>query len=93
MGNPHYQKGARFERTVKARLEADGYFVTKSGGSKSLVDLVAVKEGRVLFVQVTAAVKPKSKAEQRALRDLASDKGASPVLWTKAGPEFLEEAA
>lgn len=48
----NYQRGAIFERRVKARLEACGYFVLRSAGSHSPVDLCAFKpEGWPLFVQ------------------------------------------
>jgi Holliday junction resolvase len=44
--------GIPAERRVKARLEADGYVVTRSPGSLGPADLIAIKLGQVLFIQV-----------------------------------------
>lgn len=46
-----YQKGARFERRVKKELEKSGWFVVRSAGSKSPVDLVAIKNGNCVLYQ------------------------------------------
>lgn len=56
-----YSSGAKFENEVKRALEKRGYFVIRSAGSKSPVDLVAFKEDNsdslknnmssVLFIQ------------------------------------------
>lgn len=46
-----YRGGADFEREVRAALAADGYDVVRSAGSKTKVDLVAIKAGQVLLVQ------------------------------------------
>jgi Holliday junction resolvase len=45
-------RGAYAERKVRAELEADGYLVKGTGDAHGAVDLVAVKEGRALLVQV-----------------------------------------
>lgn len=47
----NYDAGRRFEWEVRDQLEADGYWVTRSAGSKTKVDLVAIKPGQVLLVQ------------------------------------------
>lgn len=39
----HYRRGADFERRVRHALEADGYEVIRSAGSKGAVDLVTFK--------------------------------------------------
>jgi Holliday junction resolvase len=46
-----YQDGTRFEHVVRKQLEEDGYWCTRSAGSKTKVDLVAIKPGQVLLVQ------------------------------------------
>jgi len=47
-----YAGGADFEREVRAALAADGYeLVVRSAGSKTKVDLIAIKAGQVLLVQ------------------------------------------
>lgn len=47
----HYARGTAFERQVRHALEADGYDVIRSAGSKGKIDLVAIKRGQILFVQ------------------------------------------
>jgi len=46
-----YQRGRRFEWKVKQDLEGRGYYVIRSAGSKSKVDLVGIKHEVVLCVQ------------------------------------------
>jgi hypothetical protein len=38
-----YNRGRKTEYLVKQELEKEGYFVIRSAGSKTLVDLVAIK--------------------------------------------------
>ena len=51
MPNRRYAKGARMERAVKHALEARGYAVVRSAGSKSPYDLIAIDSQDVLLVQ------------------------------------------
>lgn len=51
MGTP-YSVGYTFERRVRQALQDQGWVVFKSGGSRSPVDLVALKAGEVLLIQV-----------------------------------------
>lgn len=52
MANKHYNRGSAFERRIKRELEDAGYYVTKSGGSKGLVDLSVVDgSGHPYFLQ------------------------------------------
>ena len=47
-----YQRGAKFERAVKADLEDHGYFCVRAAGSRSSLDVLAVRKGaRALLVQ------------------------------------------
>ena len=46
-----YERGRAFEYRVKHFLEKQGYFVIRSAGSK-FPDLVAIKNGKVLAVEV-----------------------------------------
>jgi Holliday junction resolvase len=46
-----YRRGRAFEHRVLADLEAAGFLVVRSAGSKGAADLVAVKAGLVLLVQ------------------------------------------
>lgn len=46
-----YAKGRRFEYAVRDALVEDGYEILRSAGSKTKIDLVAIKQGELLFVQ------------------------------------------
>lgn len=46
------QQGRRIEHLVRHDLEANGYTVMRSAGSKGAVDLLAMKPNQMLFVQV-----------------------------------------
>jgi Holliday junction resolvase len=45
-------KGARNERQSEALLEAEGYRVTKSGGSFGCFDLIGIARKRIFLIQV-----------------------------------------
>jgi Holliday junction resolvase len=47
----HYARGATFERSVAAKLAADGYWVARAAGSHGKADIVGLKRGQVLLVQ------------------------------------------
>jgi Holliday junction resolvase len=55
-GNHNKAAGTRRERKAKALLEDDGYLVVRAAGSLGKADLVAVKPGQVLLVQVKSEV-------------------------------------
>lgn len=87
--NSSKRKGSRFELKSKALLTADGWMVTKAGGSLGAADLVALKAGeRPLLVQVKATAAgpwhsfgPSERAE---LTAVAKKAGAVAVLaWWK----------
>jgi Holliday junction resolvase len=46
-----YARGTRFEHDVRDDLRACGYEVVRSAGSKTVVDLIAIKQGQLLFLQ------------------------------------------
>ena len=50
--NRNKRNGTVRENRVRALLEDDGYFVVRSAGSGGIADLVALKPGQVLLVQV-----------------------------------------
>lgn len=47
----NYQRGRTFEWKVRDALQEDGYDVLRSAGSKTKIDLVAIKPGQILFIQ------------------------------------------
>jgi|SRR5215831_8255997 len=54
MPNAQYLKGTRGERRAALVLRNAGYFVWLARGSKGCADLLAVKIGEILLVQVKA---------------------------------------
>lgn len=79
-------RGTAFERKVAAALEADGYLVIRAAGSHGAADLVAVKTGQVLFVQVKlGGAGACSPAEWNEFFRLASSVGALPILAYRPG--------
>jgi hypothetical protein len=79
-----YRSGVDFERAVRANLRLNGFEVVRSAGSKTKVDLVAFKQGELLFVQCkrSGRVGP---AERTALLALAELVDAVPVVAARAG--------
>lgn len=77
----HYAQGKRLEDKVRDLLRAAGYVVLRTAGSKGACDLIAVKPGQVLLVQVKRTSAP-GPADWNALYDLAEMAAAVPVLAT-----------
>lgn len=74
-----YQVGKRFEDKTRDALRADGYEVTRAAGSKTKLDLIALKPGQLLFVQCKRGGVC-STAEWDRVVELAGWVGAVPVL-------------
>lgn len=88
---PPYEKGRSFEYRVKRHLEGMGYTVFRSGGSRSLADLLAMRRGEVLLVQCKTDGYLNPKRRER-LRILAGNLGARAILaHRKGGNLTLEE--
>lgn len=51
MPNKNYISGRNFEYRVKKRFEKKGFYVFRSAGSKSKIDLIAISWNRVLLIQ------------------------------------------
>lgn len=81
-----YAKGRRLEWKVRKDLVGNGYLVVRAAGSKgdTKADLIAIKPGQILFVQVKddGALPP---AEWDRLVEVAGWVGAIPVLAAKGG--------
>lgn len=73
-----YVKGRRFEHYIKDKLEAKGWIVTRSAGSKGPFDLLAVKNGKILLIQC----KWRRNIVPKNLIDVALKAGGLPVLAT-----------
>ena len=73
-----YETGRSFEHYVKSKLEDQGWWVTRSAGSKGEADLIAIRPGcltnqldRVWLVQCKAGKTRISGKEKTALIELA----------------------
>lgn len=84
----NYEAGARFERETRAHLAAEGYWVMKSAGSKTKVDLIAIKEGELLVVQCkrNGVCSPAERAEL--LRIAHMIPGAIPLVASRPRVTF-----
>lgn len=87
-GATQYRQGAAFERATRTRLIDDGYDVLRSAGSKTKVDLIAIKKGQIVFVQCKRSGKlpPDERAALLHFAALLPDVDALPVLAYKPGP-------
>ncbi len=74
--NAKYRIGLIFEYEVRDWLRDRGWLVMRSAGSKSPVDLVAVRNNQVLLVQCKKGTKP-AKAERTNLSILEGRTGKS----------------
>jgi hypothetical protein len=96
-----YSKGNSYERQALDHLRAEGYHCWQTRGSKGPADLIAIKPGQLLLVQVKGARSPMTHDGWNALWYLALDCGTigKPCLaiiadwpdWkpSKAGPMRL----
>lgn len=81
----NYAAGTRFEHRVRDHLTANGYQVVRSAGSKTKIDLIALKPGQILLIQCKRNGQLPA-AEWNALVTLAASlPGLVPVL-AYAGP-------
>jgi len=74
-----YKLGRAFEYRVMRQLETQGFIVLRSPGSKSPIDVIAVKRGAIWFVQCKrgGSISPE---EWNTFYDLAMSVHATPVL-------------
>lgn len=75
----NYSRGRDAEWKVRDHLRGEGYIVLRTAGSKGAIDLLAVKPGQVLCVQVKAKA-PLPPAQWNNLFTLARHMNAVPVL-------------
>ncbi len=57
MPNKRYNKGRSFEYLARQELEADGFFVIRSAGSKGPIDLVAIDVNQTKLIQIKSTTK------------------------------------
>lgn len=86
MPNRNYRRGVYFERKCKTALEAAGWHVWRSPGSKSPADLIALKAPDwVVLVQCKTAREGVTKKVAQELCELAYCCGAIPVAMWRDG--------
>jgi len=77
-----YRKGHRWELKVKKMWETKGFVVYRSAGSKGAADLIALKDGKIVLIQVKIN-KKQTRKEVLKLKKKAKKCKATPllVLW------------
>jgi Holliday junction resolvase len=76
-----YSSGRRFEWSVRSVLESYGWVTVRAARSKP-VDLVALKDGRILLIECKYNARISSKRMDY-LKKLAEKAGAKPLLAVK----------
>jgi Holliday junction resolvase len=88
MSSKSYTKGYMFEVAIKAYFVALGYFVVRSSGSHTPVDLVVCKLGdgapETIFVQCKTMAKYLSKKDEKVLHDLGMEAHCRVLLAYKS---------
>jgi Holliday junction resolvase len=79
----HYRNGRQNEYLVRDHLISLGYETVRAAGSKGKADIVALRPGEVLLVQVKASNPQISPAERTALVSMAVAAGAQPIVAHK----------
>ena len=96
MPNPMYEKGRRAEYQAKKELEADGFTVIRSAGSKSPIDLVGIDFNIIKLIQVKAGKNNGLKLNSEDLEKLIKIKENAPnnckvEFWVKLKTHFQKE--
>ena len=83
-----YSVGANFERRAKAKLEKENWYVLRSAGSHSIVDLVCFRGGEVRLVQckIDGYLSP---SERKQILELADENGFCAYLVKRDGKEII----
>ena len=76
-----YSRGYYGEKKTRQQLEADGYWCCEARGSHGVADLVAIKPGQILLVQVKRTTSGRLvPRERQALVELADKLWAEPIV-------------
>ena len=86
-----YRRGADFERRVKKHFEGEGFLVVRSAGSHSPIDLIAMREGVFMLIQVTIDRKQKSIAELDELKAIAKENKCQALFIYRQGTKIVIE--
>lgn len=64
-----YRKGYIFERELKIKLEKEGWYVIRSGGSKK-PDIIAAKNGKIIVIECKSSKDKKVYIEEEEVENL-----------------------
>jgi Holliday junction resolvase len=70
--NKNYLKGRRFEYSVSRYLKKDGWIVMRTVGSHRPFDLIAIKDNRILLLQLKKWKKMSEQKRREELNKLSS---------------------
>lgn len=76
----NYASGRRLEWKMKGYFQSLGFFVVRSAGSRSPVDLIAIGSNRLLLIQCKSGDSSFTKAEQDDFVNFVHKLGAEAVL-------------
>ncbi len=85
-----YKKGRQFEYYVMDKKRKQGFFCMRSAGSKGFADVIAIKKGRIEFIQIKMGTSMQKK-EREGLIELAESVGAIPLFIQKIGRGKIRE--
>lgn|SRR5215216_243486 len=83
LGRTNYRNGRAYEYLIRDALEADGYSCIRAAGSKGKADLIALKPGEILLVQVKRTNPQLTPLERAGLLELARITGGRPIVAYK----------
>ena len=83
LGRTNYRNGRAYEYLIRDALEADGYSCIRAAGSKGKADLVCLKLGEVLLVQVKRTNPQLSPTDRADLLELARITGGRAIVAHK----------
>jgi Holliday junction resolvase len=86
-----YERGGYYERKTAELFRAEGYRCWQSRGSRGFADVLAIKPGQIVLIQVKSGTKEISGAEWTGLWQLAAELGSVPVVahWEVRRPVVL----
>lgn len=87
----NYTRGRYFEYRCKTILEAQGYVVIRSPQSRGPADLVAMRDGEILFVQCKTGAGKLSADARAALIEMARQAGGKAMLARREGRGIVWE--
>ena len=87
MANRNYQAGARLERLLMNQLRLQGFKVSRSAGSKGLIDVFAWNGEEMQFHQVKNGRRAYTEKDVAELLDMPRPQGAKVFLTVRDGGE------